>query len=454
MRRAINDTKNNLCEFVEQPDHCLLLVGAAETEVPYLLKILEQMRSENLASLYVAFADEFQDEQQYALAFADRLKVLLDLENEERRGSDRPLLAPFPDEFTAAHTLPARRVVLAFEHLHQWLVDPAADRVVIAFLPMQAAPGPAYGKFIGQFAVHHGRREPWMEYGRLLGREDRTSHSTSAALQSLNAEGMLAFDVDFSTEAMAEDMAKDAVDPSLPIAQRMQAVLQLAAVDMSYKRYDEAVAKYVLLHGYYGKSGAPLMQAMCLLGIGDSMRMAGHFAMAKEKYQQGLAQVLSTESAHPAPSLPQADGSSNPNPPLNPEALPFLLNLLLAAGESSMSLQHWQDARDYFESASGVAARCMNPYAAADALDRQGDAELMLGKPAEAIKIWADAEQVGAAGSYTERRISVLTKTQRLYDQAQHFVEARQAAEQIERIRKQDAERAARSQQEAPHSHA
>lgn len=453
MRRAIKETRENLSEFVEQPDHCLLLVGAGETEVPYVLKVLEQMRGDNLSSLYVTFADEFQGEHQYALAFAERLKLLLELENEERTKDDRALLAPFPDEFTAPQTLATRRVVLAFEHLRQWLEDPALDRIVIAFMPMQAAPGPLYGKFIGQFAIHHAQRAPWMEYGRVIGREDRTTHSTSEALGALNAEGMLAFDADFSTEAMAEDMAKDAVDPSLAVADRMQAVLQLAAVDMSYKRYDEAVAKYVLLHGYYGNSGAPLMQAMCLLGIGDSMRMAGQFAMAKEKYQQGLAQVLSTKPAYPVPVPPLADGSPNPNPPLNPEALPFLLNLLLAAGESSMSLQHWQDARDYFESASGVAARCMNPYAAADAMERQGDAELMLGKPAEAIKVWTDAEKIGEAGSYTERRICVLGKIQRLYEEAHHFVEARKAAAQLERVRREAEHPQTDSPSGPPHQH-
>ncbi|HET9959033.1 MAG TPA: hypothetical protein VFQ61_31295 [Polyangiaceae bacterium] len=437
MRRALKDTKENLLEFVEQLDHCLLLVGMSDVEVPYVLKTLEQIRAENPASLYVAFADEFQGEHDYGLAFAQRLEQLLTLENEERAAEKRELLAPFPPDFTAPHTPAKQRIVLAFEHLRGWILDPTVDRVVIALVPMQAQPGPLYGKFVAQFAVHQGVRDPWMAYGRVIGREDRTTHSTSDALNFVKADGMLAFDVDFSTEAMAEDLSKDAVDPSLPVADRMQAVLQLAAVDMSYKRYDEAVAKYVLLHGYYGSSGAPLMQSMCLLGIGDCMRMAGQVAMAKEKYQQGLAQVLSSRPAYPVPVPPLADGSPNPNPPLNPEGLPILLNLLLAAGESSMSLQQWQDARDYFESASGVAARCMNPYAAADAMDRQGDAELMLGKPAEAIKAWADAEKIAEAGGYTERRIGVLSKTQRLYEEAQHFPEARQAAERIERIRNQ-----------------
>lgn len=437
MRRALKDTKENLQEFVEHSDHGLLLVGTTEVEIPYVLKIIEQMRAEDPSSLYVAFADEFRDEPSYALAFAERLKLLLDLENEDRVKEKREALAPFPEEFTAPNTVPRRRVVLAIEHLRQWLADPESDRVVIALVPMQAVAGPEYGRFIAQFAVHDARREPWMASGRVIGRDDRNAHSIFAGLAATAADGFLAFDVDFSTEAIAEDMARDAVDPSLPISDRMQACLQLAAVDMSYKRYDEAVAKYVLLHEYYGRGGAPLMQAMCLLGIGDCMRLAGHHAMAKEKYQQGLAQVLSTRPAYDVPVPPLADGSPNPNPPLHPEGLPILLNLLLSAGETSMTLQHWQDAREYFEAASGVAARCMNPYAAADAMDRQGDAALALGKAAEALRVWADAEKIAEVAHYTERRIGVLSKTQRVYADTHHLSEAETIAAQIERIRRE-----------------
>jgi tetratricopeptide (TPR) repeat protein len=435
MRRTILDTKENLQEFVQQPESCLLLVGAGDGDVAYVLKIQEQLQGEDPASIYFSFADDFLDEATYAQAIAQRLVDLLRAGNEERVAEGRERLAPFPAAMVAPATPARRRLILAFEHMKQWLPSEDEQRIVMALMPLRLSGG-SYFNFVSQFA-ELAEREPWMRYGRVIGRDDRATHVASRVLGEKKARGVLAFDVDFSIDAMAADMSAEAVDPSVPLGDRMQAYLQLAMIDMSYKRHEEATRKYSILYEYYARADAPIMQAMCLLGAGDCLRMAGDFASAKDRYQQGLAIVMQARSPHPIAAPPLADGSPNPNPAMHPSAPPVLLNLLLAAAETSMALQQFEDARDGFDSASRVAAKCMNPFAAADALERQGDAEVALGQHAAALTAWTDAEKIARAYHHHDRLESVLERIHKLYQEARIEPEAAKAERALLEARRQ-----------------
>ncbi len=434
MRRALQDTKENLTEFVQQGDYCLLLIGTADNDVPWVLKIQEQLAGETPGTLYFAFPDDFVSKEAYALEVVTRLNLLLALENEQRQADGRDALEPFPDSMLASRTPPKERVLIAFEHMIKWLADPSEQRVVMTLMPLTEPP-PAYYQFVSEFAIHHGVREPWMDNGRLIARDERATHVTSLGLYDAQADGMLAFDVNFSTDAMAASMAQDAVDPSLPVAERMQNYLQLAMIDMSYKRYDESIQKYVILYEYYARMEAPLMQALCILGAGDCLRLAAQPGAALEKYQQGLALALNAKSPVPVPAPPLADGSPNPNPGLHPSAPPILLNLLLAAGETSMTLKAYADSESYYDSASRMAARCMNPFAAADALERQGDAALARGDHGAALAAWTDADNVAKSCKYYDRRESVLTRQKQLYEGAHMYPKAAEAGREIELVR-------------------
>ncbi|HEU5076466.1 MAG TPA: hypothetical protein VFU02_19885 [Polyangiaceae bacterium] len=434
MRRALQDTKENLTEFVQQADYCLLLIGTADNDVPWVLKVQEQLAAETPGTLYFAFADEFTTKEAYALAIAKRLELMLALENEQRRADGRAALDPFPESMLAAHTAPKERLRIAFQHMTRWLTDLGEQRVVMTLMPL-GEPPPGYYRFVCEFAIYDAVREPWMDNGRIIARDERATHVTSLALYDAQADGMLAFDVNFSTDAMAASMAQDAADPSLSLAERMQNHLQLAMIDMSYKRYDESIQKYVVLYEYYARLGAPLMQALCILGVGDCLRIAGQPKAALEKYQQGLALALNTKPPVHVPAPPLADGSPNPNPGLHPSSPPILLNLLLGAGETSMSLGEYRDSESYYDSASRMAARCMNPFAAADALERQGDAALARGDHGAALAAWTDADNVAKSCKYYERRESVLGRQKQLYESAHMYPKAAGADREIELVR-------------------
>src|SRR5690606_13601364 len=112
------------------------------------------------------------------------------------------------------------------------------------------------------------------------------------SLREREVDHALTFEIDLSTPALTDQLTKDASDPSLPLPERMSALLQLAALDYSYRRYPDALDKYGVLFQFYAKQNLPSMQAVCLLGVGDTLCAAGHPEPAKERLQQGIALAM------------------------------------------------------------------------------------------------------------------------------------------------------------------
>lgn len=69
----------------------------------------------------------------------------------------------------------------------------------------------------------------------------------------------------------------------------MQTLLQLAAVDASHQRPQDAMQKYAVCYEYYLTQGQPVQQSMCLEGVGDVMAKNQQVDVAKGRYQQALA---------------------------------------------------------------------------------------------------------------------------------------------------------------------
>jgi len=413
--RRLAELRAHCDEFIWQPDDHVLLVASADGDIPYVLKVIEQVEGADEASLYVMIADEYLDADTYARTIAGRCVLLYEVVAQELESRKLPPLEPFPTALTEAKLSPRERIVMAIEHLGKRLPNAEDHRVVLALLPLSVHDWADYAGFVADFArlppPAPQRSEPWPAYARIFMRDQR-EHTIGGALERRKAQGVLAMDVDISTDAVAGDLAQDAVDPAVPVAQRMQAVLQLAHIDLSYKRFEEAAKKFALLFEYYGRADAPLMQAMCLQGVGDCLRMLDQPAPALARYQQGLALGLAAKSPLPIALLPGA------TEPLHPNAPPVLLNLLLAAAPVCMALKQYDDARSYYADASKLAAKCMNPYAACDALQGEGDAERALGKPKESLVVWRDCETIAEKYAYYDRLVTVLERIHALYTEA------------------------------------
>ncbi len=425
--RRLAEFRAHCEEFIWQPDDHVLLISGTDGDVPYVLKVLEQVEGHDEASLYVMIADAYLDADTYARTVAGRCVQLYEVASAECVERKEPPLQPFPAALTEAPLGPRDRIVTAIEHLGARLPNVDDHRVVFALLPTVVHDWADYATFVADFTrmppPAPPLTAPWPAYARLLLRDGR-DHPIGGALQRWHAQGVLNVDVDMSTDALAGDLSQDAVDPAVPVALRMQAVLQLANIDLSYKRYDEAVKKFALLFDYYGNSDAPLMQALCMQGVGDCLRMVGQPPQALERYQQGLAIGIAATSPLPIQPIPAAPDAAGTPKPMHPSAPPVLLNLLLAAAPTCMVLGKPDDARSYYADASKLAAKCMNPYAACDALQGEGDAQRALGQPKDALERWRECETIAEKYRYLDRLVSALERIHALYAEGHLRAEA------------------------------
>jgi tetratricopeptide (TPR) repeat protein len=205
-------------------------------------------------------------------------------------------------------------------------------------------------------------------------------------MQRRKRDDILAVSIDFSAESAASSLVETVNNPGHPIAERMQALSQLAAIDLAYKRYPQALEKYSLLHAYHHKNGDVVGQAMALGGAGDVAMRRGQLKEAKERYQQALAAAAPSTNLMPT------------------------MNLLLALGECCLGLQQFGEAKEYLQLASNVAGVMSSPHGKVTAMENLGIAQVALGEGGDAVATWVAAKDLGKQFGMTDRCDAILTR--------------------------------------------
>jgi tetratricopeptide (TPR) repeat protein len=166
-----------------------------------------------------------------------------------------------------------------------------------------------------------------------------------------------------------------------------------------------------VLYTYYEEMNIPSLQAMCLLGTGDTLRAAGDLPAAKEMLQRGIALCLEHK------------------------VLAVLLNLCISAVNVCFALQHYADAESYADSGSQVAAGVLNPFVYADMFELRGDAQVEQLKVEEAIESYARCVEISRMYEIFPRWRSALEKQANAFDRANRLSDGRAAREELARVR-------------------
>jgi tetratricopeptide (TPR) repeat protein len=422
MWRKLDELKQTLSGFVEQRESLLLVVSSADLEVPYVLKTLEGIDDTSPSDLFLTFAEPFTRAPEYAAAIMKHLRGQMAVARAKGEGEPFPPLPAICDDEAAP---PPARLRAAVDHVAALVPARGGHKVVWGLLPLHVADQEGYARIVGQFVPWRGP-EPWMRGLRVVARDDRERPFLSPALRKNKAPGVLLYEMDMSPEALNDALVKGAGDRSLAPADRMQALIQLAGLDVAYRRYPEALDKYRRLYDFYAEHHAPAMQAVALQGVGDVTRRQGDRKGAKLRYQQGLTLAMQTQ------------------------ALPVMLHLTYAIGDVSLELGDDRDAEGFFGLAEKLAGKLMNPYVKAQALEQQGIARTRLGDAAGALVAWRGADALCKAFSYHERRRSVLERLIGAY-QAAYMNEERHACEVELRAVKQAIKDRAQAAHDQPH---
>ncbi len=410
MRRKFEDLRENLEEFVQQDAYPMLVVGCTPDELAYVLTFFKGLAEPHPEHFFLFFPQPFDSPHGYLDGVVESIRLQVEAAGPLRAERGEPPFPPVPPELFEHRASAEKRLFATLMYLRSLLPNEEDHRVVVGLLPLECADREGYIRLLGSI-MPVAEIPPWMGALRIVAYDDRRHHALFDAMRANRVEKVLTFEVDFSTPALTDSLTRDAADPSLPTMERMACLLQLAALDYAYKRYEDAVEKYGVLYTYYESEKLPAMQALCLLGVGDVMRAVGNLRTAKEQYQRGIALAMEAK------------------------ALPPLLNLLLSVVDCSLELQHFTDAESYAESGTKVAAALMNPYAYCDLHEKWGMALVAQKKLAEGIATYRKARELCKTYEYFHRWASVLERMAGLFREARMSKELREVEDELRGVR-------------------
>ncbi|MEM5314780.1 hypothetical protein [Paraburkholderia sp. JHI869] len=391
MQREFAATDAALGAFIEQPDHPTLVLGATDLDVVLAFRMLQERDRRDAQRVYLLFPFECDAPGRFVQQCMASLAAQIAAENQARAQESVAPWAELPLLCTDPGQPAARRLRAAIEHVRTLVAD-GVD-IVWGLMPSTLADADGYREMVLPLLALDGF-EAWMEGHRFCVRDDRSQRFLLPQEQRARAQHVLVLDLDASTEKTADVLVGAMNDAARPLAERMQAAMQLAALDLTHGRLDQALEKYRLLYGWHREQRNPLGQALALGGIGDVATRSGQHADANRWY------------AH---ALDAAADSGN---------LGVTLNLLMASGESCLRLKQPALAVEYFELASRGADKLMFPHGTVAALEKLGVALLGAHKTAEAARAWTEAKALCERFGCEHQRRSLLERLAALYAQA------------------------------------
>jgi tetratricopeptide (TPR) repeat protein len=381
----MEDLRENLDEFVEQTDYSLLVVSCTPDEGLYVSTLLGAMDETRPDSVFWVFVDPFEDATRYVDALVASLQRQLEAGSAVRAERGEPPFPEMPVGVRDPRAEPAQRFELLLRFLPQLLDDPPAQTFVLGLLPTACRDELAFAQLIVR-VLPHPKRPAWLEPLRIVTLDPRERPCLLTLLGKRDVQTVLTFPLDFSTPALTAALSQDAADPSVPLAERMANLMQLAGLDFSYRRYADAQEKYSVLHEYYAAPHQPGMQALCLLGSGDVLDATGEPARAKLLYERGINLCLKHD-----------------------EKLP-LLHLLLAAVRVCAKLGLHDQAELYAHSGFTIALALVNGPVYALLAELKADAQLAQGKRDQALVTYDHARKLAETYSVYAIWKSVLVK--------------------------------------------
>lgn len=344
-------------DFIRQQDRPTLVLSCRSEDLVVPAKLLQaqaQQRSEAIL-LAVASCSSVGD---WLSELAGRLSADLGAANTMLVQEGLAPWSELPIDAVDTRLDAAQRLESMIRHCGN--MSSADSPIVWALIPVDCTDLEGYLQAVRPLTVY----QDWMRGHRFILWDDARDPALVPEMLEQDNQDSLVLDFDFSPERVLDRMVKRIQDPALGHEERKDVVFQLAAVDYAYKRYDEALNKYRWVFAQDQDTNVT-RQALCLQGAGD-------VAMRLESYEQGLAYFRS--------ALAKALSEEKPQPSL-------LYQILMNAGQACFELGDFHNAEGYFEYGNQAAAKSMNPFAKADALEKRGYAQQKAGEQGSSKKL-------------------------------------------------------------------
>ena len=413
MQAKIKELQQALEGFVQQSRRSILVIGLEESELIFVMKMLQTMDQQDNANVYGLFPEAVtKTSSAYVSEIVKSLGKQLDGVNTARMGDGKPAWPAMPPACTDMRIPPTQRLRAAILHARSLVPNDPDNRLVFCLLPQPIDAPEAYWEALSSLIpAPNSPPDPAWAGVRLILRDDGLKPMLIPELRRQKNPHVLVYEPDLTPAALMDSMAQEAADPTLPEGERMQLLGQLAALDFAYDRLDEAAAKYGVLYGYYTRGKAPAMQALVLQGVGDILRKTGNLPLARDRYAQGLTHALETQS------------------------LPLMLGLAYNVGDLNLELKNYPEADGHLDIARTIASKSLNPKLQADAMEKMGIARMGQKRYADAVAIWNEAAEVCRGCDHRDRLCSILERLSQVYASGRKFPEQRACDQEIKAVR-------------------
>jgi tetratricopeptide (TPR) repeat protein len=416
VKKKFDDLSENLDEFAEQSDYSVLLIGCTPADAPYVAQFLDGVDQSHPHDLVVTFVEPFVNAERYVDAVVRRVAEQRVDADEVRSGRGESPFAPLPAELEGPELVPAERLARVLEFLASLLPNPREHAFVVAFLPFERLDDDGFSELLEQAVLARESAE-WMASLRVIVADDRHERRLARRSRERERRRVLYCEVDFSTAALTDALSNEAADPSVPRAQRMANLLQLAALDFSYRRFDAALEKYAVLYEYYRDPPLPVMQVLCLQGRGDCLRASGQPEAGKRALQSGIALALEQGALVP------------------------LVGALLSIVDVCAALGEHEDAESYADSGLQVSQACMNAPVYVTLVEKKADAQLAQARAADAVETYRRCLRLAEMYEQFLVWTSVLQKLRALYAGARMRAELEAVERELVRVARLEAQR-------------
>ncbi len=360
MRRAIEQYRNKLVDFIEQRDKMMLLVACPEAEAALMLKILLDQQNGSRNDLFYLISEDFLSSDQYVDAIVSRLQREFNAAVETGETDILPI--PNGCERSSGNSASAR-LKECFGYARS-LVSPATGhRIVWCLSPGTIVNLGAYERLL-QECVSTGPIEPWMRGLRLFARLPVT---TTFGRSLATAPFVEYFPYAIPANASERELREDIQNPRLPLGDRSQSLLQLGFIDMAHGRADAAKQGLRESLAIAQQTNDPALQALSMIGLGDTSYKEKDFTKAKYWYECAI--------------IPAGDGKQ----------IMCLAMIAEKLGAIAFQQARFEDAEFYYDQLCILKRSIPDENGLVDALLWRGRSQLLLVRAENAVASFQEA---------------------------------------------------------------
>jgi tetratricopeptide (TPR) repeat protein len=363
MRKLFEQVTERLRAFLAQRDDLALVVQSPPAQSVALLQLMDSLEEQTTWAMFWKFAEPFTNPWAYVDAvvesFATKHEVVrLTLEQEGKKP-----WPPLPAAVKDANAPASRRLRELMIFARSLLPALEGAALVWVVFPGEIEDRSAYAQLMSE-VLQHEFPFPWCHHIRFLLRDEPADRPLFKALGQSPRVAWYA--PDLSAPALEKALQDEAADETLPMDQRVQALLMTAATDYSHKRYDQALDKYQRLLPYFSHTKNQPMLALVLNSLGEVLQAKGQMPEAVKCFEAAL--------------VPASEG--------DPPPLPVLLNVTMNLANVRMVEKRYDEAEAYYNIVQTLATASRSPELKIKAIEDIGQAQYLQNKVPVALKTW------------------------------------------------------------------